>query len=52
MVLHELAHGWFGNSVTCKNWQDFWLNEGLAVFIERKMAEKLVGGTLAAMESI
>lgn len=38
MVLHELAHSWFGNSVTCATWPAYWLNEGLAVFIQRKMS--------------
>jgi aminopeptidase N len=30
---HELAHQWWGNQVTCKNWNHFWLNEGMAVFM-------------------
>lgn len=28
--VHELAHMWFGNKVTCGTWRDLWLNEGLA----------------------
>lgn len=43
MVLHELAHSWFGNSVTCATWPAYWLNEGLAVFVERKMSTRLFG---------
>ncbi|WP_022926777.1 M1 family metallopeptidase [Patulibacter americanus] len=31
-VPHELAHQWFGNSVTPSRWADLWLNEGLAVW--------------------
>lgn len=33
VIAHELAHQWWGNAITCAEWRDFWLNEGLTTFM-------------------
>jgi hypothetical protein len=33
VIAHELAHQWWGNAVTCADWSELWLNEGLTVFM-------------------
>ncbi|MER6631148.1 M1 family metallopeptidase [Streptomyces sp. NPDC000987] len=33
-LVHELAHQWFGDSVTPRTWRDMWLNEGFATYAE------------------
>ena len=38
---HELAHHWFGDQVTCKNWNHIWINEGFASYSEYIALEEL-----------
>ena len=33
-LLHEVAHEWWGNKITAKDWADFWLHEGFATYAE------------------
>jgi len=37
---HELAHQWFGDLVTCKDWANLWLNEGFATYFEHYWMEQ------------
>jgi aminopeptidase N len=43
LVSHELAHQWFGDYVTCRDWPEAWLNEGFATYMEHVYREKHLG---------
>jgi aminopeptidase N len=50
LVAHELAHSWSGNLATNATWADFWLNEGLTTYAERRIVEKVYGPKVASQQ--
>ncbi|HUO86951.1 MAG TPA: M1 family aminopeptidase/hydrolase, partial [Thermoanaerobaculia bacterium] len=49
LVAHEAGHSWSGNLVTNALWDDFWLNEGFTVYVERRLMEELRGRDYSEM---
>ncbi len=43
LVAHELAHQWFGDLLTCKDWSHIWLNEGFASYFDPLFTEQARG---------
>ena len=50
LVAHELAHSWSGNLATNATWADFWLNEGMTTYAERRIVEEIYGPKVAAQQ--
>ncbi len=54
IIVHEIAHEWFGNCVSVSDWDDIWINEGLATYCEALYWESVAGpdGYNAAINSL
>ncbi len=45
LICHELSHQWWGDLITCRNWNHIWMNEGFASYCEALWSEHLGGST-------
>ncbi|XP_064840227.1 aminopeptidase RNPEPL1 isoform X2 [Oncorhynchus masou masou] len=51
-VIHEIAHGWFGNAVTNATWEEMWLSEGLATYAQRRITTEAYGEAFTCLETV
>ncbi|KAK6483747.1 aminopeptidase RNPEPL1 isoform X1 [Huso huso] len=51
-VIHEIAHGWFGNAVTNATWEEMWLSEGLATYAQRRITTEAYGSAFTCLETV
>ncbi|KAF7658541.1 hypothetical protein LDENG_00011280 [Lucifuga dentata] len=51
-VIHEIAHGWFGNAVTNATWEEMWLSEGLATYAQRRITTEAYSEAFTCLETV
>jgi leukotriene-A4 hydrolase len=52
VIAHEIIHSWFGNTVTCLNWEHIWLNEGITNYMERRILETVRSEDFAKLHAM
>lgn len=52
VAVHEIAHSWTGNLISCRNWQNFWMNEGFTVYFENAALKAIHGEEFYQANSI
>lgn len=52
LIAHELAHQWWGDLITCKDWRHLWLNEGFATYFEGVHEEYRLGKDQSAYSTL
>lgn len=52
VVIHEIAHSWAGNLVSCQDSRHFWVNEGFTVKLERRILRELYGTGQEGLDAI
>ena len=52
VATHEMAHSWTGNEITTRDWENFWLNEGFTVFVERHVSGEIHGENFSKVAAL
>lgn len=52
VIVHEIAHSWSGNLVSCQDTRHFWLNEGFTVKLERQILRAMYGSGREGLDGV